>query len=722
MQRIAEGRSYRQIAQELGVSKSAVHDELLHHLGPKTFDEQVLSPAKPGRPRKLPKQIARIVVRSIVSGESKSAEAAAGMISSTHGIMEWEKIPAAWCSELIDSMPRRVRAVLKAKGRWTNDYDNNNTKGGRGRLAGCRPCRKSKQSTSAKDADSSSGVKGRGDKEASCSLVGVVEPTVLLAPEAGEDFQAVAATVQANPAAVLFDRGCSHHLMGTKEVFVDLGPCGDVKHGRGFNRTLRAVQGCRTVALRGEAGKKVLILDVLYVPGMHANLLSVGQLKESGVKLQDERDGMLTVSVAGDVLGRATYTGRVLYIDLHTCTVTSTSTTLETVALRTIATATKLTPAKWHVRLAHVGVDTITSLAKHEVAIGLDVKPLTGTDSPRVLCVGRKLARHTFPDKGSDADDALAVMHIDLCGPFWVAANDGSLYFLLLKDRKTRYVWVRPVAKTSDVLREFKRWLVVVERQTKKSVLMLRSDQGGEFLGRNFTNFVDGKGIVHNLICPYTPQKNAPLVAPRSALGCLGEELLGEVDAVAGDDTAPAVNQQEARLDTSTGVGLHGAVPRPRAAMQWKVEAEGQMGPSPSEESKGWELLDLTDNRVVTTSDVVFYETMSLEVWKSEHGPASGRTQVKLPTDTSTATLPLLAEVDELADEDADVVRPPSPSPFPPAPPLVADLRKRTSTLASGDEGSSGALLVVLAKSIAGGRCDATQVAVGEKLTPTGEQ
>ncbi|CAI7835425.1 unnamed protein product [Closterium sp. NIES-54] len=86
MQRIAEGLSYRQIAIELGVSKSAVHDKLLRHLGPKTFDELVPSPAKPGRPRKLPEQIARIVIRSIVSGESKTAEAAAGMISSTHGI------------------------------------------------------------------------------------------------------------------------------------------------------------------------------------------------------------------------------------------------------------------------------------------------------------------------------------------------------------------------------------------------------------------------------------------------------------------------------------------------------------------------------------------------------------------------------------------------------------------------------------------------------------
>ncbi|CAI7783579.1 unnamed protein product [Closterium sp. NIES-54] len=98
MQRIAEGRSYRQIAQELGVSKSAVHDELLRHLGPKTFDELVPSPAKPGRPRKLPEQIARIVIRSIVSGESKTAEAAAGMISSTHGKdrMQWAKDHQHW--------------------------------------------------------------------------------------------------------------------------------------------------------------------------------------------------------------------------------------------------------------------------------------------------------------------------------------------------------------------------------------------------------------------------------------------------------------------------------------------------------------------------------------------------------------------------------------------------------------------------------------------------
>ncbi|CAI5521216.1 unnamed protein product [Closterium sp. Naga37s-1] len=270
-----------------------------------------------------------------------------------------------------------------------------------------------------KDADSLAGGKGRDGKEASCSLVGVVEPTVSLAPEASEDFQAMAAAVLANPAVVLLDGGCSHHLMGSKEVFVDLQPSGDVKHKRGFNRVLQDVQGRGMVALQGEAVRQVLIPDVLYVPGVHANLLSAGQLKENGMKLKEDGDGMLLVTAAGDVLGRASYTGRVLCTDLRPCSTKSTTSSTEVVALRAIVSATNSTPDWLHARLAHVGMGTIRISAKYE---------------------------------GSNAEDVLAVVHIDLCGPFRVAAKNGSLYFLLLNDRKTRYVWVRPVAKKSDVL------------------------------------------------------------------------------------------------------------------------------------------------------------------------------------------------------------------------------------------------------------------------------
>ncbi|CAI7860762.1 unnamed protein product, partial [Closterium sp. NIES-54] len=246
-----------------------------------------------------------------------------------------------------------------------SDSDDDDAKGGRGRSGSRRPRRgrnqqrkekqSTKSSTSAKDADSSAGGKGRDDKEASCSLVGVVEPTVSLAPEAGEDFQAMAAAVQANPAVVMLDSGCSHHLMGTKEVFVDLQPSGDVKHVRGFNGALQDVQGRGTVALQGEAGRQVLIPDVLYVPGMRASLLSA------------------------DVLGRASYTERVLCTDLRPCSAKLTMPTTEVVALRAIVLVTKSTPDRLHARLAHVGTNSIQSSEKHEVATGMDIKSLVSS-------------------------------------------------------------------------------------------------------------------------------------------------------------------------------------------------------------------------------------------------------------------------------------------------------------------------------------------------------
>ncbi|CAI7847225.1 unnamed protein product [Closterium sp. NIES-54] len=515
-----------------------------------------------------------------------------------------------------------------------SDSNDEDATGGRGRFGSCRPHRvrnqprkeklSTRSSTTAKDVDSSAGGKGQDDKEASCSLAGVVEPTISLAPEAAEDFQAMAAAVQANPAVVLLDSGCSHHLMGTKEVFVDLQPSGDVKHVRGFNGALQDVQGRGTVALQGEAGRQVLIPDVLYVPGVRANLLSA-----------------------------------VLCTDLRPCSAKSTTPTTEVVALRAIFLVTKSTPDKLHARLAQVDMNTIQSWAKHEVATGLDLKSATGADLPCVSCVSRKLARHTFPDQGSDANDVLAVVHVDLCGPL-----------------------------------RFVQWLAVTERQTKKSVLMLHSHQGGEFLGKQFTDIVNGNGIVHDLTCPYTPQQNS-----------MAEREMRTV--VESPGTTPYQLLTEKKPDLSLalvwGCMAQFLVPEQQRSGKLQPKARWGLHLGVSERIKGWELLDIADNRVVTMSDVVFYGNMSLDVWKSEHGPASGRKPTIRPTDTSTVTLPLLAEADELAAEDVEDVPSPFPSPASRAPPLITNLRGLTLVSASGDEGRSGASPVAPAKSIAGG-------------------
>ncbi|CAI7799996.1 unnamed protein product [Closterium sp. NIES-53] len=267
---------------------------------------------------------------------------------------------------------------------------------------------------------------------------------------------------------------------------------------------------------------------------------------------------------------------------------------------------------------------------------------------------------------------------------------------------------------------------------------MLRSERGGEFLGKEFTDFVDGKGILDDLTCPYTLQQNGMAEremrkAVESACSTTGgtslyNKLSGCATAWSGRSTPPGTTpyqlltrkKPDLTLARVWGCMVHFMVleQQPGGNLAPKARWGLHLGVSP--ESKGWEVLDLTDNKVVTSVEVIFYETLSLEVWKAKFGPVSGRTQAHPPTDTSTASVPLLAKVDELADEDVVEVL---PSPLVLAPPFpVTDWPVSTPVSATGDEGSLEASPVAPASGIAGGQQGAKLIDQDGKPSTTGEQ
>ncbi|CAI7739074.1 unnamed protein product [Closterium sp. NIES-54] len=307
-------------------------------------------------------------------------------------------------------------------------------------------------------------------------------------------------------------------------------------------------------------------------------------------------------------------------------------------------------------------------------------------------CVGDKLARHTFPDQGSDAENVLDVVHIDLCGPFRVAANDGSLYFLLLKDRKTRYVWVRPIAKKSDMLVIFDKWLKVVERKTSKTVKMLCFDRGGEFLDQAFTDLVEEKGILHNLTVrgfpsrssPYTPQQN----------GMAKREMRTVDEAVRTMLLHMGVKHHWWHLDLRQAVWVHNCLER----------ASLPSGMTPHE-------LLFEKKPDLTMAQVWGYMVQEQD--------ASTRTPSAPPPDSSSEMPPLLADIDEHEDKDVEEVPLPppivplsatsSPSPSPP----VVDLPQKRSSSDAVDEGRLGASPAAPTSCIAGGRRNAEKVADG---------
>jgi len=89
----------------------------------------------------------------------------------------------------------------------------------------------------------------------------------------------------------LIDSGCTNHMTHNKNLFRELSNANSTKVRVG-NGNYIVVKGKGTIAISTYSGTK-LISDVLYVPEIDQNLLSVGQLIERGFKVLFENESCL---------------------------------------------------------------------------------------------------------------------------------------------------------------------------------------------------------------------------------------------------------------------------------------------------------------------------------------------------------------------------------------------------------------------------------------------
>ena len=85
--------------------------------------------------------------------------------------------------------------------------------------------------------------------------------------------------------------------------------------------------------------------------------------------------------------------------------------------------------------------------------------------------------------------EKLALVHIDICGPFRTSRH-GYKYFATITDDATRYRWVLLLKSKDEVVPQFKAWLPYAETQSERKLKALRSDHGAEFTSYSFENFL----------------------------------------------------------------------------------------------------------------------------------------------------------------------------------------------------------------------------------------
>ena len=100
------------------------------------------------------------------------------------------------------------------------------------------------------------------------------------------------------------------------------------------------------------------------------------------------------------------------------------------------------------------------------------------------------------------------MIHSNICGPMSTKALSGVEYFVTFIDEHSRKTWIYFLKTNDEVFGRFKEFKALVENLTGKKIKILRSDNGGEYIDKDFTDFCAREGIRREWIAPYNPEQN----------------------------------------------------------------------------------------------------------------------------------------------------------------------------------------------------------------------
>ena len=89
-----------------------------------------------------------------------------------------------------------------------------------------------------------------------------------------------------------------------------------------------------------------------------------------------------------------------------------------------------------------------------------------------------------------------------------IQARGGYEYFITFIDDYSRFGYVYLMKRKSKVFEKFKEFRDEVENQLGKRIWAIQSDHGGEYLLRNFKDYLTKNGIISQFIAPRTQQQN----------------------------------------------------------------------------------------------------------------------------------------------------------------------------------------------------------------------
>ncbi|CAI7866115.1 unnamed protein product [Closterium sp. NIES-53] len=487
----------------------------------------------------------------------------------------------------------------------------------------------------------------------------------------------------------VIDSGATYSMTPRADLLTELEPS-PVKHVTSALGQRAEVKGMGKAMFKGAHGKMVGLKNVLWVPNLAANLISVRRLQKAGMDTSSKGAKTYTARLGGRILWDL-HEDRDVYNEMWQIPVVpmpkesgskhqhqgkpgeheksgaaaqkqhkgeeNPKAAAEeeygenmwgTIASAAFSNPTSATgECDWltlHRRMGHVALPILQQLVKNEMVAGIRVKGEPDELLGCPTCMQAKFTRYPFSSSEAMAKAPLDEVVMDVVGPLKLGAA-GAEYFLTIVDVYTRMTWVYVLSKKSDVAETVKTdWLPMVERQQDRLVKAIRTVRGGEFLSKDFSLWLKKYGIRNSLTMPYSPAMNGiadACVAMNRALNHVGAEKW--VPYVEWVGRKPKVDMLRV-----LGCMCMALVPKHLRHNKLGAKAIWAVHLGMAQNSKGWLLWDSFTKKFLVSRDCKFMENLMYKDWKAENEAkigmrfgevkSSGFEHVELPLELSSSS------------------------------------------------------------------------------------
>lgn len=289
------------------------------------------------------------------------------------------------------------------------------------------------------------------------------------------------------------DSGASNHMTPNDNILSS-------KKTAAITEITAANNASMAVVSAGQAelnfqGNQINVFDVMHVPNLTVNLLSVCKMVGKGNTIIFDRSGCSIYNRDDEKIAFVKPENGVYKIraDMGKCMITRKKTNESAVI--------------WHRRMGHLNYRALQKLRDGAVD-GMNFDDDAGLFKNCETCAMGKQSRQPFGESKFKTTQLLELIHSDLCGPMETISIGGAKYFVTFIDDFSKKVFCYFIKQKSDAFDKFVEFKAMAENQTGYKIKTFRTDNGKELLSERFVKFLKINGIQHDLTCPYTPQQN----------------------------------------------------------------------------------------------------------------------------------------------------------------------------------------------------------------------